>query len=319
MEAIMKKSTKTILTLTGLTLSAIHMLNRIQYSRCTSGNVLTCPENNYYEWRFGKIRYTRQGTGSPILLLHGLDAGSSSYEFSNITNRLSKEHQVYTMDLLGYGLSDKPNMTYTAYLYVQLISDFVKNVIKKKTDVVAVGSMAPICIMTCHNDSEIFRKITLINPEDIYKMNEIPSRGTKTMKYIFELPVIGTYAYNILTCKKAFEKTFREKYFSSPNKIAENDILAYMEAAHTPDYTSKYSHASRLGNYMNCNILHALHETKNAIYIIGGSEEKDIKTIIDNYRYFNQAILFSLIDKTKHLPHMEKPQETADLIKTYLG
>lgn len=315
----MKKSTKTILTLTGLTLTAIHVLNRIQYSHCTSENILSCPENNYYEWRFGKIKYTRQGTGSPILFLHGLDVGSSSYEFNKIKNILSKEHQVFTLDLLGYGLSDKPNMTYTAYLYVQLLSDFVKNVIKKKTDVVAVDGMAPVCIMACHNDPEIFRKITLINPEDIYKLNEIPSKETKTMKYIFELPVIGTYAYNILTCKKTFEKTFQEKYFSSPDKIEENDILAYIESAHTPDFTSKYSHASHLGNYMNCNILHALHEMKNSIYIIGGREENDIKTIIDNYRYFNQGILYSLVDKTKHLPHMEKPQEVADLLKIYLG
>ena len=315
----MKKSTKTILTFTGLTLTAIHVLNRIQYSRCSLGNVLSCPENNYYDWRFGKIRYSRQGTGSPILLLHGLDVGSSSYEFSKIINRLSEDHQVYTIDLLGYGLSDKPNMTYTAYLYVQLLSDFVKNVIKKKTDVIAVGGMAPICIMTCHSDPDIFHKIALINPEDIYKLNEIPSRGTKIMKHIFELPVIGTYAYNILTCKKAFEKTFRKKYFSSPEKIEDRDIFAYMEAAHTPDFTSKYSHASRLGNYMNCNILHALHEMKNPIFIIGGSEENDIQTIIDNYRYFNQSIRFSMVSKTKHLPHLEKPQEVYNLLKSYLS
>lgn len=315
----MKKSTKTIVTLAGLTLTAIHVLNRIQYARCLSGNVLACPENNYYEWRFGKIRYTRQGTGTPVLLLHGLDVGSSSHEFNKIKTLLARDYQVYTMDLLGYGLSDKPNMTYTCYLYVQLISDFVKNVIRKKTDVVAVGGMAPVCIMTCRNDPEIFRKITLINPEDIYKLNEIPSKGTKIMKHIFELPVIGTYAYNILTCKKAFEKTFREKYFAAPDKVDENDILAYMEAAHTPDFTSKFSHASRVGNYMNCNILHALQETENSILIIGGREEDAIKTVIDNYRYFNQAILFFLIDKTRHLPHMEKPQKVADLLKSYLG
>lgn len=314
----MKKSTKTILTLTSLTLTAIHVINRMQYSRCTAGNVLTCPENNYYEWRFGKIRYTRQGNGSPILLLHDLDMGSSSYEFWKIAEELSKDHQVYTMDLLGYGLSDKPNLTYTAYLYVQLVSDFVKNVIHKKTDVVAVGGTAPICIMTCHNDPDIFHRITLINPKDLYQLNEIPSRGTKTMKFIFELPLIGTYAFNMLTCKKAFERTFREKYFARPEKVEERDILAYLEAAHTPDFTSKYSQASRQANYINCNILHALHETENPIHIIGGSQEEEIQTIIDNYRHFNNEIRYSLIKNTKHLPHLEQPKEVADLLKTYL-
>ena len=48
-----------------------------------------------------------------------------------------KDHTVYTIDLLGFGRSEKPNLTYTNYLYVQLVTDFIQNIIGEKTDIIA--------------------------------------------------------------------------------------------------------------------------------------------------------------------------------------
>lgn len=315
----MRQKGKTIIALTGLAVAAIHIINRLQYSHATAKNVLACSENNYYEWRFGKIRYTKKGSGTPILLLHDLTVGSSNYEFHNIINSLAKNHEVYAMDLLGYGLSDKPNMTFTNYLYVQLISDFIKNVIGKKTDIIATGDTAPVSTMTCHNDNELINKMIFINPTDLYNLNKIPSKRTKALKLLFDTPIIGTYIYNILTNKSAFEKTFREEYFYDSYKIQEKDILSYVEAAHTTDYNSKYSFTSHVANYMNCNIIHALKEINNSIYIIGGKEKEGIETTVDNYTYYNSSIEYGFIEKTKHLPHLERPDEVLKLIELYLN
>lgn len=315
----MKQKGKTIIALTGLAVLAIHVINKIQYSRFTSKNILACSENNYYEWRFGKIRYTKKGTGTPILLLHDLTVGSSNYEFHNIINSLSKDHEVYTLDLLGYGLSDKPNMTFTNYLYVQLISDFIKNIIGKKTDIIATGNTAPVCVMTCHNDNELINKMIFINPTNLNDLNKIPSKRTKALKLLFDAPIIGTYIYNVLTDKNAFEKTFREEYFYDPYKIQDKDILSYVEAAHTTDFNSKYAFTSYISNYMNCNIIHALKEINNSVYIIGGKEKEGIETTIDNYTNYNSSIEYEYIEKTKHLPHLERPEEVLKLIELYLN
>ena len=67
--------------------------------------------------------------------------------------KLEKTNTVYTIDLLGCGRSDKPNITYTNYLYVQLIDNFIKDVIKEKTDVVATGSSVSFTVMACNMES----------------------------------------------------------------------------------------------------------------------------------------------------------------------
>lgn len=315
----MKQKGKAFIILTGLVTVSIHIINRIEYSRATIKNVLACSENNYYEWRFGKVRYIKKGSGSPLLLLHDLSVGSSSYEFNQMIDSLSKNHEVYALDFLGYGLSDKPNITFTNFLYVQMITDFVKNVIGKKTDVIATGDSCPITVMTCHNNPEVFGKLVFINPQSIYQLNQIPSKQTKLLKFLIETPILGTFVYNMLTTKNAFEKSFREEYFSNPYNIEEKDILSYYEAAHTPDYNSKYAFASHLGRYTNINILHALKEINHSISIIAGEDKKDNKTIVENYVYYNSAIETAFIENTKQLPHMENPEKVLEQLEMFLN
>lgn len=315
----MRQKGKTIIVLTGLVTASIHIINRIEYSVATVKNVLACSDNNYYEWRFGKIRYTKKGTGSPLLLLHDLSVGCSSYEFNKLIDSLSKNHEVYALDFLGYGLSDKPNITFTNFLYVQLITDFIKNVIGKKTDVIATGDSCPIAVMTCHNNPEVFGKLIFFNPQSLYQLNQIPSKQTKLLKLLIETPILGTFVYNMLTTKSSFEKTFREKYFSNPYHIEEKDILAYFEAAHISDYNSKYAFASWLGRYININILHALKEINHSIYIIAGEDKEDNHTIVENYTYYNSAIESIFISGTKQLPHLEKPKKVLEHLETFLN
>lgn len=319
MEVSMKNKGKSIIILAGLVTVSIHIINRVQYSRATVKNVMACPENNYYEWRFGKIRYIKKGSGTPLLLLHDLTPGSSSYEYNKIIDTLAKNHEVYALDFLGYGMSDKPNMTFTNYLYVQLITDFIKTIIGKKTDIIASGDAAPISVMTCHNDPDVFNKMIFINPQSLYKLNQIPSKQTKFLKLLIDTPILGTFIYNLLTSKSSFEKTFREEYFFNPVKIDEKDILTYLEASHLPDYNSKYSFASYLGRYMNANIVHALKEINHSISIIAGEEKDDNHTIVENYEYYNGAIESIFIPQTKQLPHLEKPEEVLQHIGTFLN
>lgn len=315
----MNKHYKVLAMTTGATIAAIHFMNRIQYSVSTAKETLSGLDNNYYEWRFGKIRYTKKGSGTPLLLLHDLTVGSSGYEFHKIADQLSKNYEVYTIDLLGYGLSDKPNMTYTSFLYVQLLTDFVKTVIGKKTDIIASGDAASIAVITCHNNPEVFNRIVLINPQSLYQLNLIPSKKTKALKFLIDCPILGTFIYNILTSKKSFQNKFAKYFYYDSSKIMEREIVAYVEASHLHDYNSKSSFSSYVGRYLNLNILHALKEINHSIFIIAGREKKDIKNHVENYLYYNNSIEASYIMRTKQYPHLERPEKVLSQLDIFLN
>ena len=312
-----KKLTTTIL-LSSLSITTIHIINRIHTSLYTAKNLLANSENLFYDWRFGKIRYQKKGNGSPLLLVHDLTVGSSNYEYHRLINNITEHHKVYSIDLLGYGLSDKPSITYTNNLYEQLISDFIKNVIKRKTSIVVSGESVPFVMLSCHNNPELINKIICINPQNLYLQNQIPSNQTKLMKFFLEIPIVGTFTYHVLTNRHTLEKMFREQYFCHSDEIKEKYISNYLEAAYAGKYYSKFAFASYVGKYMNMNILHELKEINNSILMIGGEKEKDIKTTIDNYKYYNAAIETAYIPKTKHLPQLEAPDEIIDQIIVFL-
>lgn len=314
----MKQKGKTIVFLTAIAATTIHVMNRLEYSHATMKNVLACTENKYYEWRFGKIRYTKKGKGTPLLLLHDLTLGSSSYEFHKITSSLAENHEVYCMDFLGYGLSDKPDMTFTNYLYVQMVTEFIKNIIGKKTDIIAAGDAFPIAVMTCHNDNNLVNSLVGINPPSLYQLNQIPSKQTKILKFIMDTPILGTFIYNMHSSKAAVTKLFQEEYFYNPYRVNEKDVLSYVEAAHYPDYHSKHAYASYVGRYTNANIIHALKEINHSIYLIGGNHKEDINNIIDNYAYYNTSIESSLVSHSKQMPHLENPEEILKYLEIYI-
>ena len=314
----MNKKLGTAILLTGIATFTIHMINKVQFSFSTVKNILSCPNNKYYEWRFGKIRYIKKGSGSPVLLLHDLTPGSSSYEFSAIIDELAEKHEVYAIDFLGYGLSDKPNITYTNYLYVQSVIDFIKVIIGRKTSIIATGDAAPIGIMACHNDGEVIDKILLLNPQSINKLNQIPNKQTRLLKFLIDTPILGTLLYNIQTTKESFKKVFLEEYFEESVNVKEEMLISYVEASHLPDFNAKFSFASFTGRYMNANIIHALKEIDHSIYILYGKSKKDIETVVDNYIYFNQSIEAFGIENTKHLCHLEAPSKVMEQINILL-
>ena len=74
----MKKSTKCILFTLGASAAAIYTYNKFIEKTASEKDLLSDAHGSYYEWKYGNIFYTKQGSGSPVLLIHDTDASSSS-------------------------------------------------------------------------------------------------------------------------------------------------------------------------------------------------------------------------------------------------
>ncbi len=92
-------------------------------------NALPGPSESY-DWPLAKIRYYVHGEGRPLLLVHGIGAGSSAYEWRHNFETLSRDFRVFAPDLPGFGRSDRRDLDYTADLYVLALFDFLRDVVK---------------------------------------------------------------------------------------------------------------------------------------------------------------------------------------------
>lgn len=284
-------------------------LNHLTFKLTCVKETLYSKNSNYFEWRFGKIFYTKQGKGQPLLLVHDISCDNNEKEWSLLVDQLAKKHMVYTIDLLGCGRSDKPKLTYTSYLYVQLINDFIQNVIGKKTNVMATGKSASIVVMACHFEPDYFDKICFINPEDKKSMCRVPRAKQKLGKILLECPVLGTSIYLYCMRKKQIRKRFETIYYHQNDNISNKLVDCFHESAHLQGASSKFLFSSLLHHDVNVNIKDALKQIDHSIFMVFGSKEEEYEDRIKFYESLNLAVEISLIPNASHLPQLEYPEQ----------
>lgn len=308
----------TALFLTAGAAAGTVLLNKYIQMTAVARNLLTDSQSQCFKWRLGNIHYTKTGTGKPLLLIHDLDYAFSSTEWESLIPMLKDNYTVYTIDLLGCGRSEKPNLTYTNFLYVQLISDFIKSEIGRRTNVIATGASASLVTMACVYNSDLFEQIMFINPETFSSCAQIPGKHAKIYKFILDTPGIGTMLYHIASSKEIIRRTFSEHYFYNPYHVPPVLIDKFYESAHL-GISPKSVFSSVSCNYTKCNISRALEKIDNSIYILGGGAKPDINETISEYTICNPAIESSIIPATKHLPHLEKPEEVCSIVKMFFS
>lgn len=314
----MKKSTKCILFTLGVTVAGIYTYNKFIEHTASQKNLLSDKDGEYYNWKYGNVFYTKTGNGSPVLLIHDTDSAASSAEWNKLYSRLVKNHTVYSIDLLGCGRSDKPALDYTNYLYVQMIHAFMKDVIQKKTVVIASNISASFVIMANHIDDSLFEKIVLINPAPLSQLDIIPDKVSKVKKTIIQLPFVGTFVYNIMNNMQHIDNSFRTRYVEKSQLLSSSIEDIYYEAAHKGGSKGRFLYSSLLGNYVNNSITHAVKSISTPSLIIGSVEMKRYALALDDYHKVNSNIDIVRITNGSLYPHMEIPEKINSLIENFI-
>lgn len=315
----MKKNKKySIVLLATLAIASISILiNKLIFYFSSKHEKLYLPNNNYFDWRFGKIYYTKNGQGSPILLIHDLDASQSSYEFKSLINRLEKNYTVYTIDLIGFGKSDKPKTTYTNFLFVQLITDFISTIIKQKTNLVCIGKSTTIGLTVCNYNPNIINKLLFVNTPNIKTLNLVPHKNHKINKKILESYLVGTSIFNVLYSNFSISKHLSSQVVDS-SIITKRYIQSRNESAHLGGEASKYVDASIRCYFTNLNITHALKSINHSIYFLISDGYVNHEEILRDYIELNPSIETAIINNTKGLPWIENPDQLCNYISIFI-
>lgn len=309
----MKKS-KGLLKTTITAVGILHCINKVIDSTSITATS-TKTSGKYYHWKHGDIFYKVSGQGTPLLLIHDLNVFSSCYEWSQLIDKLSEYHTVYALDLIGCGKSDKPAITYTNYFYVQMVSDFITDIIGEKTDVAATGFSSSFVLMANAMNKNLINKMVMINPNSISSLKVSPDDRSKILLKLFELPVIGKSVYYIATNKTFVEDYLAEKCFYNPFNLKPSITKAYYDAAHAANGNGKSLFASIEGNYVNADITNSLKSAANEIILVNGIHREKAGEVANSYLRINSAICVETIDNCSYLPHFEAVDDLFEILK----
>lgn len=190
-------------------------------------------DSMYYDWPHCRIQYTTAGTGSPLLLLHGIYAGASSYEWRKNFHELSRQHTVYAPCLPGFGLSEKPNIHYNAELYVRAIQDFCRDVIGEPAVVVASSLSAAFCV-AAQAYSPIARRLALVCPTGIETLTRANSSLMSLSHAMLSIPIWNMSLYNSITSQRGISSYMRQMVYHNPAFANDAVVRVHHAMAHQP-------------------------------------------------------------------------------------
>ena len=74
----------------------------------------------------GQIVYHESGSGQPLIFIHALCLGASSYEWSKVYPEFAAGYRVLAPDLIGFGESERPDTRMQAADHVRALADFIR-------------------------------------------------------------------------------------------------------------------------------------------------------------------------------------------------
>ncbi|MEB3269609.1 MAG: alpha/beta fold hydrolase [Leptolyngbya sp.] len=108
----------------------------------------------FWSWRGHRVHYVQvgqpQGDRPPLLLIHGFGASTDHWR-KNLAG-LQGDFQVWALDLLGFGRSAKPDLTYSGQLWRDQIHGFIETHIQRPVVLVgnSLGGYASLCVAADH-------------------------------------------------------------------------------------------------------------------------------------------------------------------------
>ena len=286
---------------------------------------LTSPlkgEVRYFPTPDGDVFYKKAGDGPPLLLVHSIGAGCSSYEFRHIWDRLAERHTVYALDLLGFGKSDKPPLVYTDATFINLLSDFARNVMevgdgRGEADVIAVSLSAAYVIALSQRDPSLFHRLVLVCPTGIEELASPLNAGSVAGRALLKTPVLGTSLYNGVS-SRPFIRYYLSKYiYASPAQVTDEVVDQYYTAAHQPG--GEHFFASFASGYLNINIAEQFPHIEDLPLLVWGRDAKITPLAqAEAFLQANSNAKLEVVDDAGALPHEEQPEAFLTAVRPFL-
>jgi pimeloyl-ACP methyl ester carboxylesterase len=275
-------------------------------------------EQKTFDYHGIRINYYEAGRqGPPILLLHGF--GACAYTWRYLIPALAARHRVFTVELKGFGLSDKPvDGHYAVADQADLVADFIRRL--NLHDLVIMGhSMGGgVTLMT-------YFKVRHDLPPRVSKLVLIDSAGypQKLPWYIWlsQIPGFNATVGKHLPPRLAATLVLRKCYYAN-SKIAKEQISTYAFYSSLPGAPEAvgYTAEQLVPKKQAMAALIAQYKTiKVPVLIIWGKQDEVVPLKVG--KKFQRDIpgaQLVVIPKCGHIPLEEQPEATKQAIMEFL-
>nr|WP_245788557.1 alpha/beta hydrolase [Spirulina major] len=253
--------------------------------------------------------YVTQGTGQPpILLLHGFD--SSLLEYRRLLPFLSEQHQVWAMDLLNFGFTERrldlPAGTEAIKTHIHA---FWQHFIRTPMILVGASMGGAAALDFALSYPEIVQQVVLLDSAGLAPR---PIAG-KLM-----IPPLDRWATNFLSSPKVREKISRKAYYNDAKFVTEDANLCAALHVAVSGWNQALVNFTKQGGYGS--FKRQLPHLQQPTLIAWGAQDAILGT--KNAPVFERLIPNSelvWIPEAGHVPHLEQPETVAAAMVRFIA
>jgi pimeloyl-ACP methyl ester carboxylesterase len=275
-------------------------------------------EARFFRWKHGRVFYKTSGVENsmpPLVFIHGVGAGASSFMWRKNFDDLAKDFRVYAIDLLGFGFSDKPAAaSYSADLYVELITDFIREVSGYPVNVIASSLGAAYAIRVADEHPELIKSMILNAPAGSGALNRRPGMAGAAFYGLLQSPVLGTSFYNVMASERSIRDYARDNLFYDHHRVTDRLVANLYATSHQAG--AQHAISAFLAGYLNTDTQSPFSRLTQPLVLVWGKQ--DATTPLENayaLRELNPQARLEVFDYCRMMPEQEQPEKFNSLVR----
>lgn len=268
-------------------------------------------ERRIFVWRGQHIAYVVRGHGDPVVFVHSIHAAAWNAEWRHVMPAL-EEHRCYALDLMGFGASDRPGVHYTAELYLQLLHDFLVEVVAEPALLVGSSLGATYTVAVAADHPQLARGVVAIGPAGVSRLYKQGGAPFGVIETAFRAPGIGAALFKALVSRPSIRFFLKDIYAFGLDADAE---MLYWLSANQPN--ARFAPAAFVGMHLNWDIRVQIGQLECPLLIVWGTRASQTPykeaAQVQRLAPHAQFVAFECGD----LPHEELPQQFLAALTTF--
>ena len=276
-----------------------------------SQEVESARDTEYVELEGTWVRYSVIGGGPPVLLVHGWL--SSSRIWAQLAARLAQRFTVYTLDLSGFGESDKPLSGYGVRNGSRLLYAFCAHFGLTRTNVVGHDLGGNMAVKLAADHPDVVGRLVLVSTPADEDQIDLP-----TPLWLATLPVLGPIFYTLGRLAPQVRRLWMRPFVADPRDLSE--VVVEDASRSTPAATSKTLATARR-EISGGRLARQAGIIKTPLLLVAGEEDRivDPQAVGVWARNVEQAEI-CVLDECGHLPMIERTGEfNAQILAFFTG
>jgi len=273
-----------------------------------------------WRWREHQLFAAEAGAGSLVLLIHGIYAGSSSYEFRHVFPLLAQRHRVVAIDLLGCGFSEKPDLDYNAEMFVEQIVTAIAEFGPHAAAIVGCSLGGAFTIRAAARIPEQVGRVMVVCPTGLAGALDGPRTGAgRAVTALVRSPLAGEALFNLLASRPSLGWFLRNQGYADPASVTADIVERYWQATHQPG--ARFVPAHFVGGALNCSIAEDLPRVTGPLLVAWGERAHRTSPLATAHEYVERAPNAQLrtFANSALLPHEEEAPLFAARLEQFLA